>query len=311
MLRLILILAFVGNSLSARAQDFATIFSEFLSAKRVLSSEVIAASRNYQYVFVSGFLSEQTPLYWSDNEDSLTELGIPHDRITILHPSSAQTTLQNSVWLAEQLLNITSQQPIILLAHSKGAVETVLFAAHNIEFVKRRIKAIFLIQGAFGGSAIADALYAKDLSLDSRMPSLLRITLKLDYYIRLFLMRNFMDGLKSLTTDYAKQLWSQQDERIRRLKGVLDNKLFFITSSQAPERMSHFLKSSGYYLSIYFGGENDGLLFPEDQSLALVGKKIAHLNADHADLTVSSPVSRRKGGYRFAFVQSLLTWLLD
>ena len=58
----------------------------------------------------------------------------------------------------------------MVIAHSRGACDTLAFALRNPRFVADRIQALFLVQGPFGGTGVADYVAGEGPPMDGRMP---------------------------------------------------------------------------------------------------------------------------------------------
>ena len=74
--------------------------------------------------------------------------------------------------MREQFEEIADLGPekLVVIAHSRGACDALAFALQHPEFVAEHIHALFLIQGAFGGTALADYVVGEGPPMDRRMP---------------------------------------------------------------------------------------------------------------------------------------------
>ena len=97
---------------------------------------------------------------------------------------------------------------MVVIAHSRGACDALFFALTDARFVSKHIQALFLIQGPFGGTGIADYLIGDGPPIDKRMPLKQRlIALGLGRLEEFALSRGKHGGLSSLTRRASKKFW--------------------------------------------------------------------------------------------------------
>ena len=71
----------------------------------------------------------------------------------------------------DKILGFAGDRPerLILIAHSRGACDALTFALREPGFVRDRVEALLLIQGAFGGTGLADYVLGEGEPMDDRM----------------------------------------------------------------------------------------------------------------------------------------------
>lgn len=300
----VLFAVFAGN---LQAQSFSSLVHGFLRGRQA-NVELGSFAREHHFVLVAGFLNERTPFYWDDMVTALEQLGVPNEQISVIFPSSQNTIFKNSEFLKKSFEEIPTQKPLVVISHSKGAVETFQFAWDNPEFVKSRIKALFFLQGAFGGSYIADHLFSGEFKTDSAVPVGRRILMNAQFYVEWALLLGYKESLYELTTEAAVKWQETILSKRRSAHRLIDDRIFFLTSFETEKNYSFYLKNASIYLNTYHG-TNDGLLLTRQQLVPKVGKTIATLQADHCDFVISYPISKQEKEFRFAFTNALVSWL--
>lgn len=271
-----------------------------------LSDEDKITARSFQYVFVGGFLNEGIINYFSDNILALkNEANI--ENISIVYPPSSQNIEENSEYIMKNLRPLLlAERKIVIIGHSKGAVESLLTALKFNQELNEKVVAWILVQGAFHGSFISDYLKGEKVPRpDEKMPWFHRISFLVTSLVGHLLDKKINRGIESLLTQKTEQI-------ITKYKGNLTNelnkKIYYITSYEEPKNMSELIDCTGYYLRTYFG-ENDGLVLQKHQSLNWIGETIANLRSDHAALMVSNPISNVSQQFRLLFTRNLLRFL--
>ncbi|MDP1822353.1 MAG: hypothetical protein Q8L48_03895 [Archangium sp.] len=228
-------------------------------------------------VFVAGFMSELIPGYFTDNVAVTRELGGATS--TLFPPSSRSLT--DDVLMIEAEVRRTSA-PVVLVGHSKGGAGVLLTVLRNPELVlSGRVECVIVLQGALGGSPLADALTSVRLL---RAP-----------------------GLSSLSTQRSRDTFrSALDSVAARLseaeRAFLFSRVFYVRSAHRHSALAAELALTELILRPR--GENDGLLPPSEMKLN-EGVDLGVLDADHAALTVSSFLSVTTPGERRAFTTAL------
>lgn len=272
-----------------------------------LAPGALKAARAYRYVFIAGFLNEGFQIgYFNQNRQTLLDAGVKPGAIEVLFPKSGNTVPENVAVLAQRLPEIAAKGPekLVLIGHSKGAVEALAFAVGAPEFVRARVQAIFLVQGAFGGSGIADYITGTGHPLDDRMAAIPRALFALAAGWGELLDTRIDGGFQSLSRLHAAELW----QRLPRLPADLEDRVLFVRSQREPDKVCPLLWITAKYLATYYG-PNDGLMAISDQWLPDAGRLLADLDADHAGLTVARPISDWPAQVRRAFMRALLMQL--
>src|SRR5262245_59081069 len=142
-----------------KGSAFRSWFERQVKAPTPLPAAATAAARQYRYVFVAGFLNEGFQIgYFNENRKALVSAGVAPDAIHVVFPRSGNGVEDNVTELRRSIPELAARGPqkLVLVGHSKGAVEALALVAAEPAFVRARVQAVFLVQGAFGGSGIAD-----------------------------------------------------------------------------------------------------------------------------------------------------------
>jgi pimeloyl-ACP methyl ester carboxylesterase len=281
-----------------------------------LPAAAVKIARAYRYVFIAGFLNEGIqPGYFNQNRLALLDVGVNADAIDIVFPGSGRGIEENAAVLLSTLAVLAAKGPqkLVLIGHSKGAAETLAFIVAAPVFVREHVQAVFMVQGAFGGSGVADFVRGTGQQLDGRMPRFQREAFRLAAKAGMLLDGQLDAGFDSLSRQRATALWDRllpadQGTGESRLPAGLGNRIFFVRSQRSPDKVCPLLSLTARYLATYYG-PNDGLLVISDQWIPGAGQLLADLDADHSDLTVSGPVSSRPARTRRAFTHALLMQL--
>lgn len=260
----------------------------------------------FHYIFVAGFLNEGIVGYFSENIKELKRLGVPARSISIVSPCSGKTFEENSAIIREGIIDVLKRESdrAVLFAHSRGAVDALAFALEHSDFVRDRVEAMFLVQGAFGGSGIADYIRGEGVELDSRMPQPFRTFFYLTGKTETLLDPHIERGLTSLTHSKAKAFWKDLFDKRKDSIPAVTSKVFYVLGSEHPKKVTPLLQANAWYLQTYYG-PNDGMVTISDQTLAGVGTPLAVITADHADLTNIAPISNAPESYRKGIIRTV------
>ncbi len=305
-------------------QDFVTVYNKarFTGVFSELNTSHLNQVRQLQYVFVAGFLNEGICGYFEDNIATLRALGVAETKIHSIFPRSNQGVEQNASELYERLFDLSRQgSPLVVVGHSKGALETLIMALKKTDFVSSRlIRAIFLIQGALGGSGVADFMLHGQPKVDSKMPRMAAWVFRSVASLENTIEGLIKPGLKSLETETTKNLINGLLSDHPDSAPVVGEKIFYIRGWEEPghlpsEGVTSILKPTALYLKNYFcksetqdkghQGLNDGLVCLEDQSIDGLGTVLLTLPADHADLTAKWPISNQQRKIRQALTSAI------
>jgi pimeloyl-ACP methyl ester carboxylesterase len=270
-------------------------------------------ARRFRYVFVGGFGNERMRGYFSQNARELRSLGVPRAAIHVIAPSSHRTIDGNSDFVAEQLLAVAEKgpEPLVLIGHSRGACDALYFALRHPRFVRDRVRALFLVQGPFGGTGLADYLTGDGPEFDDRMPLRHRIIAGLiGRYEKGMLSRGKHGGLPELGRDAARAFWDCALEDHAAAIPIVGPRTYYVTAKTKLSRLRLFQQATGSYLTTFFG-PNDGMVGLDDQVLPGFGTVLAVLDAGHTDLTGGFPVTRAPRQSRRALIQGIVMALAE
>ncbi len=278
--------------------EFRASFDSALAGKLSVPADIMCAARSYRYVFVGGFMNEGMSEYFKQNAKELKAIGVPRKAVHYIYPSSHETIEGNAADVQGKFQEFAALGPekLVVIAHSRGASDTLAFALQNPEFVSAHVQALFLVQGPFGGTGVADYVTGEGPPIDNRMPLKQRlIAMGLGRLEGYALSHGKHGGLSSLTRRASKEFWEAVLEENEEAISVVSPKTFYVTTKTRPRHLQIFLQATAWYLGTNFG-PNDGMVTVEDQSVAGVGTVLAVLDAGHTDLThrfPSAPPRRR------------------
>jgi hypothetical protein len=305
-----------GADAGEKPSAFRAWFERQVETPTPLPVAAADAARQYRYVFVAGFLNEGFQIgYFNENRKALLDAGVKPDAIHVLFPRSGNGVEDNVTELRRSVPELAARGPqkLVLVGHSKGAVEALALVAAEAAFVRERVQAVFLVQGAFGGSGIADYITGSGHPLDARLPARRRAEFTVAVQSGKLLDLAVDDGFRSLTHRRAADLWDRLIPAAAvgvrwRLPEDVARKVFFIRGRRDPDKVSSIFTTTARYLRAYYG-DNDGLVEVSDQWVVGTGTIIATLDADHFALTVARPVSAQSAATRLAFTRALLMQL--
>jgi hypothetical protein len=182
--------------------------------------------------------------------------------------SGSQNNAQQINHFFNHLTTHDSKRPIIIIAYSKGAVDT-LYAISMYPELQKRVVAVVSVAGAIGGSPLARNTKQSYLNTLSYLP---------------FSNCDLGDekALESLYTDKRKK-WLKANPLPKNIK------YYSIITYPEPEQISLGLKPS-YQILADIDPRNDGQLIFYDQ-LIPNASLLAFVNADHWALSI--PVARQ------------------
>jgi pimeloyl-ACP methyl ester carboxylesterase len=265
-------------------------------------------ARRHRYVFVEGLYNERMPGYFAQNARELRAHGVPRDAIHFIAPSSHKPIGGNFDEVRSRFLEIAAEgpEPLVVIAHSRGACDALAFALHEPEFVRDRVLALFLIQGPFGGTGAADYVGGEapemDGQLSPRLRALVNVAAGTERWMR---SRGKHGGLPGLTRPASQRFWERTLRENADAIPIVGPKTFYITAETSPPRLRPFKRAIASYLTTYYG-PNDGLVLLTDQSLPGLGTVLAVLDAGHTDLTNRAPSAQGSRQLRRSLIQSIL-----
>jgi pimeloyl-ACP methyl ester carboxylesterase len=269
---------------------------------------VTRRASEFRYVFIGGLGGERMPGYFDQNARELRRLGVPRGSIHVIRPSSRRTVEQNRGEVRAAILAVAASGPqrLVIIGHSRGACDAAAFALNEPGFVRDRVEAIFLVQGPFGGSALADYVLGEGRPMDGRMPPGHRL---LAYLLgrreRSLVGRGVHAGLAGLTRAASRAYWRGELDRNAEAARAVGPRIFYVESRAVPSRLRLFQRATYRYLGAYYG-PSDGMVGLEDQSLPGLGIRLGPVEAGHTDLTRRSPASRAGRRSRAALMRAIV-----
>jgi pimeloyl-ACP methyl ester carboxylesterase len=293
---------------SGCAAEFREWFEAALAGRLAIPEPVALRAQRFRYVFVGGLRTGPMPGYFAQNAAELRATGVPRHRIHFLFPSSRRGVEANRPGVRDELLRLAGKGPerLVIIAHSRGACDALAFALHDPQLVRERVEALFLVQGAFGGTGLADYLLGTGEPMDGRLPRGHRLLAALIGTIeRLLLQRRGHGGLTGLSREASRAYWRRVLKEHAQAIPVVGPKVYFIESRARSSRLALFQRAMSWYLATYYG-PNDGVVAVDDQSLPGLGTRLGVLEAGHADLTRRFPATRLGRRARRALIQAIL-----
>lgn len=265
---------------------------------------IASADASDRYVLVAGFLNETMVGYFKDNISALKGEGVEADHILVPKVPSKTYVEVNSTSLDSQIRKFPGSEPLVIIAHSKGAVEVLIWALQNSEFVRDNVRGIFLVQGAFGGSKIADFIEGKGHPIDKEMPKRYSLSLEVMRLEGWHENKVAHDGLVSLTSEASAKLWPALTAQYPQAVGNIDKKIYYILGTESVSKLPLLIRPMGSYLSTYYGN-NDGIVLTQDQFVPGIGKVILSVESDHMGWFMPKPESSVSSSQREAFTDIL------
>ncbi len=291
-----------------RPGEFQAWFEQASRGRLRIPDEVQARARRFRYVFVGGLGNERMPGYFAQNVAALRALGVPNEAIHEIQPSSHSSFVENLDAIRDGFLQAADAGPerLVIIAHSRGACDALAFALREPAFVRDHVAALFLVQGPFGGSGLADYVVGNGEPMDRRMPPRARVVAKaVGTLERSLLHRGWHAGLEELTLDAARAFWRCELDANADAIPVVESRTFFIEASVSPSRQRLLRKPLSRYLHAYYG-PNDGVVLESDQSLDGLGTCLGPLDVGHTDLTHRFPAARANRKLRRALIQAIV-----
>ncbi|HEV3163676.1 MAG TPA: alpha/beta hydrolase [Isosphaeraceae bacterium] len=297
-------------SASAAVDDvnFQQWFDASCQGELKIPKAVAQRAAEFRYVFLGGLKNESMGGYFAQNMKALRALGVPKRAIHELHSRTRKPMEDNVAALREDLQRVAGEGPerLVIIAHSRGACEVMAFALENNDFVSDHVEAMFLVQGPFGGTGLADYLQGEGEPIDGQMSrgqrAMVRITVGLE---RVFLRRCNRQAMPELTHNASREFWDDMLFEYSDAVPIVSPKTFFVQSQVDPSQLRLLPRAAASYLQTYYG-PNDGLVGVRDQSLPGLGTCLGPIDCGHADLTLKFPRSRAPKCFRKALVESIV-----
>lgn len=271
--RLLVVFALTG---CATARPMLTGGPEWVRAEQPMPD-----LHQHQVLFVSGFMNELIGGYFVDNAAVARELGA---ETAVVQPRSSDA-VTTDVQRIEQEVTLRQGKALVLVGHSKGGAAVLLAALRHPEWFERGlVDSVIVIQGAVGGSPLADVA------------------------MRVPIVRN-MKGLRSLSTTESRSVFTEALTALEantspEQRMQLFSRVFYVRSAHEQSLLPAELALTE--LLLRGAGPNDGLVTQNDMKLGR-GVDLGVLDADHASLTVSSFLATSSVEERRAFTRALLS----
>lgn len=275
--------AVMGLSRLALAADLATTLQQELQSNPPpLGAPLKAKVGAMPSMLIAGAMGEALPGYFSHNADSLRN-DFGQTDVTILRMATCDSEASNAITLdsdfrAEQL---KAGHSLLVLGHSKGGAEALLAVLKDPALIRDGvIENLVLINGAVGGSAVADR-YA--LTTEKLCPGVIDLR-------RENSQAAFSAALAALDASDRELLASH---------------IFYVRAAKPTADVAFVFKDSAAYLTANFG-PNDGMMLPEDEYLPALGTDLGVLVADHTDLVGWGPYTGTPASLKEAFTRALM-----
>ncbi len=288
--------------------EFQEWFLEAYNGDLEIPEEVQQHAAGFRYVFVAGLQNERMSGYFVQNIKELQSLGVPKEMIHQIRPSSHATFEENleAIRTGFRMVASLGPEPLVVIAHSKGACDALAFALRDPDFVRDHVEIFFLVQGPFGGSGLADYVFGDGEAIDDQMPGPARgLARVLGKFQENSLVRGKHAGMLDLTRDAANLFWKRTLEENAEAIPIVSPRTFYIEARIDPTDQRLLRKPIAWYLHTYYG-PNDGMVASGDQSLKGVGTSLGMLEVGHTDLTHRFPGGRGQRQLRKALSQSVI-----
>ena len=290
------------------ATDFHLWFDAARIGELTIPTRIERKASRLRYVFVGGFGGERPGNYFTENARELRRHSVPKRMIHYIFPSSDKSVDENVAEVRKYLFEIDRDGPerLVLIAHSRGACDVLAFALQEPDFIEQHVAAIFLIQGPFGGTALADYIHGTGPVLDRRLKPRHRIiTYLLGRLERFRLRQGRHGGLADLVRDESRQFWSRMLQQHSAAVPIVSPRTFFIQSKAAPWQLAWLRRALGWFLTTY-DGSNDGAVAVTDQCLPGIGTSLGVYHCGHGELTRRTRVGRSARRLPRALIQSII-----
>lgn len=287
---------------------FSHWFQTAADGKLIVPPDVERRAGGFRYVFVGGFGSERLSGYFTECSRVLRAHGVPASSIHAIFPSSRRSLEGNRAAVRDEFAAIAAQgsERLVIIAHSRGACDALAFALRDPRYVRKHIHGLFLVQGAFGGSGLADFLMGEGTAMDRQLPLRYRVAAGLAGRVgRVVLKPARNEGVVGLTREDSEEFWQHVCEAHAEAIPVVSPKTFYITSQIHPSRLRLFPRAVAAYLDTYYG-PNDGVVLLSDQTLPGLGTPLGIVEAGHGDLTHHSQTTRASRRLRVALIESVV-----
>ncbi|MEQ1878178.1 MAG: hypothetical protein ABL958_16165 [Bdellovibrionia bacterium] len=237
--------------------------------------------KNYKVIFLQGIMGNYVDFmgklimnkfneyeYYYDYFDWLESVGVEYE---LLKTDTEDPALDNSILLEEALEKST--KPVVIVAHSKGGVETML-ALTARPSLHAKVKGVLFLQSPFYGTPVAD--YLQDHGVWDFLANFV-----------LMVLGGSSEGMHNLST-YERVPWmAQWDFMVKYVMSRVKTLCFSTWKDDEPARRDSIFEFSRNKVKEN-GVDNDGLV-PWNSMILPEGRYVQFEGHDHA-----SPVTDQK-----------------
>jgi hypothetical protein len=267
-----------------------------MNAERVTQTQKLREKvQSHQFVFISGVLQEYVSPYFKRSSTYLTKtFGAP--KSPVLSPGTLNDLEASMTKLYNEILTIyeKSQKPLIVISHSKGSVIMHLILFKHPELVRDGIvKKSISLQGAFGGSKVADYIVSDHSSWFGKLLSpIFRLVKPIaEPLVSDTSQKDLRDSLNTLSSSDFN---------------LVNDIIYYIRSTKVPRRTISYLRIFNSLLTKNYG-KNDGMILVEDQMMDTIGTDLGVIdNIDHIDFILDRPLSASKAKNREVITQMIV-----
>ena len=288
------ILVFFQTNLYAKP-TIDELFKAEVSNASAIDEKLKTSLADKQIVFVTGILNEIAFNYFWDFKKCLKKNWGISDSVLIKPPSKIAAP-DNVELLHDEFIRSynLSNKPLVIITHSKGAIETFLTLMKYPQLITDGVVERFIaINGAFKGSHIADYLKGEESisTLDIHKEMLQR------YFPGLWVLGK-KETIKEVN-DVMNTVNANDQKKVSEI-------LYFVRTKGDKSHTESYMLAPNIYLQKKYG-DNDGLLLLDEQEPYGLGKDLGTIDEiDHVDLVVSYPFTTTSVHKRYAFLNVLL-----
>ncbi|MEO6459201.1 MAG: hypothetical protein ABIO95_02020, partial [Bdellovibrionota bacterium] len=204
-----------------------------LKMQHRFSPKLQEKAAGFQWVLVDGIFGDALSEGSSDFQNVL-EKEVGASNIEVIRPSSLDSIQENAEFL-DGYFSLLSRKgpPLMIVAHSRGALSTLLALAANPELVESgRIAGAVYIQGAFAGSPLAEYV-------DSKVHGLCNLFAIKSLNATCEVYEAFAPSIETLKPEIVrKELGLEFSKLSSQQLGNLSSKSFFVKSKVSPGHAS-------------------------------------------------------------------------
>jgi triacylglycerol lipase len=238
-----------------------SVLSKDANETQWLHSLLLKNATKYVYLFAPGLFSNWYPGYMSTAVKKLTDIGLDFRMIPL---STEQPSVKNAEFIKNFVINVVfcTQKRIILLGHSKGALDIVTALSLYYEELQQHVVAFISLQAPYGGTPLVH-----DLVHTQHRKTLF-------FSLVENILGGSSDSLSELTYDSRKKAINEQQYPVSYIPTVS-------LATSANNAKFSMLKPTIDYLSLRYEGElSDGCVAQKDAIIP--GSKVVWLfDLDH------------------------------